>query len=425
MPATAQKKIKENNFKLGRVKALGPKNAAEVPFLLPKNWTMIEHPFVRFDQIERGGRDSITIQGTLANLPSRGLGQPPRLSFSLQDAKGIQISCTIFGHTQDIQRQLKSGDIFTVIGRPSFYKNQLQLVNIELIDSDWCGKLRPKYPGKTGYLNAETVRKKMQDWLIECIPLSQDYFYQALALTDKKAAVLLAKIDAPCVTIQALFWMAHRPNNVSQGLAAREALLKLSALTRLTLAKGKEAAKIKPITTVSIDSLQNRLNNLPFTLSTDQLNATTEIIHDMGIKNPMKRLLVGDVGCGKTAVYSMAATLVSDAGGHVAVILPSTTLAVQIYEDFTNWFKDIDTVLVMGGEKVDLKRSTYNLPGTIHIGTTALLHNNNTLYSLIVIDEQHKFGSLSEMSWLQQVHTAWKSLPLSYPDPAHSQNLIS
>ena len=100
----------------------------------------------------------------------------------------------------------------------------------------------------------------------------------------------------------------------------------------------------------------------------------------------MRRLLSGDVGTGKTAVYGLALAYCIKHGAKAAVLLPNQTLARQIHGDMTAWWPELKPHLVTGNsEQVDASSS-------LVIGTTALLHRDLGEQDILVVDEQHKFS---------------------------------
>jgi ATP-dependent DNA helicase RecG len=127
-----------------------------------------------------------------------------------------------------------------------------------------------------------------------------------------------------------------------------------------------------------------------------------EIRADMGGKHPMRRLLQGDVGSGKTAVAACSALMALENGFNVALMAPTEILAEQHFRNFQKRFEPL-------GVKVELQtgsKKTFNIqhstpdapdvhhPASLFIGTHALLTGGFDLpkLGLVIIDEQHKFG---------------------------------
>jgi ATP-dependent DNA helicase RecG len=148
------------------------------------------------------------------------------------------------------------------------------------------------------------------------------------------------------------------------------------------------------------------LAQLGFKLTAAQANVLKEIRADMGGAHPMRRLLQGDVGSGKTAVAACSALMAIESGFNVALMAPTEILAEQHFRNFTKWFEPlgIKVELQTGSRKTFQptttsvprgKLSTFNRqPSTLFIGTHALFTAGFDLpmLGLVIIDEQHKFG---------------------------------
>ncbi|MBO8170057.1 MAG: transcription-repair coupling factor [Thermoanaerobacteraceae bacterium] len=138
----------------------------------------------------------------------------------------------------------------------------------------------------------------------------------------------------------------------------------------------------------------------PYQETEDQLTAIEEVKADMEKPKPMDRLLVGDVGYGKTEVAMRAAFKACDAGKQVAVLVPTTVLAQQHYLTFTERFKRFPmkiAVLSRFTGKAEQKAIVKGLAeGTVDIviGTHRLLSSDVRFkdLGLLVIDEEQRFG---------------------------------
>jgi ATP-dependent DNA helicase RecG len=137
---------------------------------------------------------------------------------------------------------------------------------------------------------------------------------------------------------------------------------------------------------------------------------------DLGGAQPMRRLLQGDVGSGKTAVAACAALMTIESGFNVALMAPTEILAEQHYRAFRRWFDPLGVTVELrtGSRKIGDRRSEIgdrasatsnfesrtpisHLPSPrseLTIGTHALLTEGFELpkLGLVIIDEQHKFG---------------------------------
>lgn len=141
-----------------------------------------------------------------------------------------------------------------------------------------------------------------------------------------------------------------------------------------------EAPKIK------LFDILEWLKNLPFTPTTDQLNAIADLRADFSGEEAVRRVVMGDVGSGKTLV--MLAAALSVYPGPALIMAPTSILAEQIYAEAVRLLPDFMRVLlVKSGDKPEFDGVN------LIIGTHVLLYQNLPAAPLVMIDEQHRFGS--------------------------------
>jgi ATP-dependent DNA helicase RecG len=139
------------------------------------------------------------------------------------------------------------------------------------------------------------------------------------------------------------------------------------------------------------------LAGLGFQLTKAQTRVLREIRGDMKGNIPMRRLLQGDVGSGKTAVAACSALMALECGFNVALMAPTEVLAEQHFRNFTRWLEplDIRVELQTGARKTAARHPPpSNLNPQLFIGTHALITPAFDMdrLGLVIIDEQHKFG---------------------------------
>jgi ATP-dependent DNA helicase RecG len=142
------------------------------------------------------------------------------------------------------------------------------------------------------------------------------------------------------------------------------------------------------------------LETLPFRPTRAQLRSIDEIGADLAQAHPMNRLLMGDVGSGKTLVALWAAMRAAESGWQVAIMAPTELLAEQHYRSFLQLCGTlgVPAALLLGKTPASERARTLRLlaSGAIPIvfGTHALIQEGVALRSLglAVIDEQHRFG---------------------------------
>jgi ATP-dependent DNA helicase RecG len=153
-------------------------------------------------------------------------------------------------------------------------------------------------------------------------------------------------------------------------------------------------------------------NNLKFEFTKSQKKAINNIFADMQSIYPMNRMLLGDVGSGKTVVALSAVLLAIESGYQVMILAPTEILAEQHYLTISNMFSGIDvkTVLVTSHtlkkksvrEKLLIDLATGDIK--ITIGTHSLIENRIKFknLSLIILDEQHRFGVMQKLLALKK-----------------------
>ena len=132
----------------------------------------------------------------------------------------------------------------------------------------------------------------------------------------------------------------------------------------------------------------------------DQVKATAEIKRDMESRKPMDRLVCGDVGFGKTEVAMRAAFKCITAKKQVAILVPTTILAAQHYENFKDRFAAFPVNIALvnryktAKEKKEVFQQISEGKVDIVVGTHALLSDKSQFkdLGLLIIDEEQKFG---------------------------------
>ena len=151
---------------------------------------------------------------------------------------------------------------------------------------------------------------------------------------------------------------------------------------------------------------------LPFHPTAAQKRALGEIVSDMRAPNPMRRLLQGDVGSGKTIVAFQAMLVAMENGYQAALMAPTEILATQHYLAARKLFERSSRkpriVLLTGSLDEDRKRTNRGLinrgEADLVIGTHALIEEKVEFdrLGLVVVDEQHRFGVLQRFKLMKK-----------------------
>ena len=198
----------------------------------------------------------------------------------------------------------------------------------------------------------------------------------------------------------------HDPQNPQFLVTARRRLVydeffQFSLGAAITHKKAKKAGA--PI--CDRQDLSPLLSQLPYRLTGAQERAINDVLRDMAQSVPMSRMLVGDVGCGKTVCAAAAMLVAVQSGRQAALMAPTEILAQQHYNELSALMGAIGirVALLTGSLTAAQKRKIKEALITpddekridVVIGTHALLSDGVEFYApgLVVTDEQHRFGA--------------------------------
>ena len=296
-----------------------------------------------------------------------------------------------------LERQIKRGQLLLVTGPVRYYHGR-QLVPREFVilaDEGEAGPDRglvlPVYPATEG-LTHRQIRGLVQQHLDALLTLVEDPHPKGL-----RAAVGLPELGAALAAV-------HRPATPADAEAGRRRLA-FDELFDQQLVQARARALAKRaragIRFVLKKELTTRLKeHLPFELTGDQRHAIRAITDDMTAPLRMHRLLMGDVGTGKTVVALFAMLLAVENDYQTAIMAPTELLAEQHVATLTRLLEPLALRpdLLLGRLTVAEKAAARERIGTgasrLVVGTHALIQESVTFrrLGLAVIDEQHRFG---------------------------------
>ena len=252
------------------------------------------------------------------------------------------------------------------------------------------GKIIPIYPLTYG-VTQNVLRKIIENGI--------DETYRKLEETLPEYIIDQFKLE----NINEAIKKIHFPENKSDYLVARYRLV-FEELLGFQLAllniKKRYKSNEKGIQFDKNVKISDVINVLPFRLTKSQLRVLEEIDKDMESTKPMNRLLQGDVGSGKTVVSQIAAYKAVKSGYQVAVLVPTSILASQHFENFKRILDQFGIRLeilissITKKKKQDIKQRLLDGEIDIIIGTHALIEEDVSFKNLglVITDEQHRFG---------------------------------
>lgn len=315
----------------------------------------------------------------------------------LKDESGV-LECAWPGQPF-LERTIRQGQLLLVTGPVRYYHGRqlaprefLILADPEEPDGDAeRGRVLPIYPATEG-LSHKQIRALIQQHLDAMLALVQDpqpaARRTALGLPDLKSA--LAAV--------------HRPTTPEMAESGRRRLAfdeffdqqLVQARARFLAKRARAGIRF----TLRHDLTTRLKDALPFELTADQRRAIREITEDMTAADRMHRLLMGDVGTGKTVVALFAMLLAVENGYQAAMMAPTELLAEQHADTLTRLLArlDIRPELLLGrgtaGEKGAIRERLASGASRVVVGTHALIQESVRFHrlGLVVIDEQHRFG---------------------------------
>jgi ATP-dependent DNA helicase RecG len=314
----------------------------------------------------------------------------------LRDDSGV-LECVWPGQAF-LDRTIAIGQTLLVSGPVRFYHGR-QLAPREYVilgdgqgdDPLAAGRVLPVYPATEG-LSHKIIRSLIERHLDSLIALADDPVPPAI----RSEAGLAPLTDA----LRAV----HRPDAAAQAEAGRRRLafdelldLQLMLIRARTLAKRQRSGVAFTVRR----ELTSRLKAaLPWELTGDQQRALREITADMTAPDRMHRLLMGDVGTGKTVVALFAMLLAVENDFQAALMAPTELLAEQHAATLTRLLEPLALrpELLLGrqsaAEKAAIRGRLADGAARLVVGTHALMQESVSFrrLGLVVIDEQHRFG---------------------------------
>ena len=322
-------------------------------------------------------------------------------TLSISDSSG-NVKAKWFG-PQYIESRFKEGDDVALSGKPDIkktgsieFKNPTIEKFADIEELNETGSFIPIYPKVDG-ISSAVIRKALKE-VLQIVDSPKDEFLPGIK--DVLPQKILEKYSK--ISRSESFKSIHFPKNLKEYNLAKERLaLDEFIYLRSIFENLKSEFKNKnkgPIYDFDDTEINNFISELPFKLTQSQISSYKEILDDLTNTFPMKRLLQGDVGSGKTVVAAIAVYAVVKSGFQVAFMAPTEVLAEQHLKSISEFLKysKIDIFFLSSSVKdreTVMESISTGKPG-LYIGTHALIQEK-VLFSnlgLVIIDEQQRFG---------------------------------
>lgn len=338
----------------------------------------------------------VTIRGHVLSLNLKRIPRMPIFEMLIGDDSGF-IHAAWFNQVY-LKRQFKTGDQVILHGKADLFNKRLQLSNPDYEkltgtseDTIHTGRIVPVYPLTEG-LGQRGLRRAAK-------LLLDDHHH---AIEDDLPGKLRAKLGL--MERKESVRNIHFPDSLELLAKAKERLIfeeffifELALLKRIHAERN--VLKAYPLPPHD-DLLGEFRKTVPFTLTGSQEQVIREIAFDLAKASPMRRLLQGDVGSGKTVVAAFLIIVAAKAGLQSALMAPTEVLAEQHYETLSKLLApfQVRIALLTGSiaenEKNEILADLRNHRKDVIVGTHALIQDGVRFAKLgfVVIDEQHKFG---------------------------------
>ena len=285
-----------------------------------------------------------------------------------------------------LTKNLKTGDKISLAGKVTEKQGQLLMISPQyekIYNSDLThtAGLVPIY-----HLTDGLTQKQLRYFIKQSLNLSHK-ISEWLPINIRKNLKLLPLAQA--------LKQIHAPSNYEEAQQAQKRLAFSELFLRQLksqIIKQSLKTQTAPLVKFQEKATRHFVASLPFKLTNDQKKAAWEILQNLENRQPMSRLLEGDVGSGKTIVAALALLNVALNQQKAVLMAPTVILAQQHFKSLSKIFidyKNIKLALLVGQKKDKTWQEA-----DIVIGTQALIQKNIKFknLALAVVDEQHRFG---------------------------------
>ena len=392
--------------------ARGLRSVGDLLFHLPSRYED-RRRLSNLDEIEVGHRTTFLADVLLVDFisQSRGRGTGKIFQAVVGDGKST-LNLKWFRGGESIARHLKKGDRLLISGDVKRYRFSKEIIHPEIErldtgegenadDESAVGQVVPLYTAPEG-VNPRTLRRLIELAVKDYADLVEGHLPQSVAEaralpTIGEALRALHQPPREAEVDDYAEWMSPAHERV---VLEELYLLELG----LALRRQNEAAQPGTALLSTGESVKGAVHALPFELTAAQKHAWSQISSDLARPHPMRRLLQGDVGSGKTVVAWLAAVAAASSGFQTALMAPTELLAEQHMRTLSTLARGgavgegirigLLTASMGTAELGPLREKVAAGQIDLVIGTHALLQPSVVFsaLALAIIDEQHRFG---------------------------------
>ena len=345
----------------------------------------------------RNGQNAL-VEGVVADAKTaRWRGGRRQIIAHIEDDEGGLLCARFFNATPGLERALSVGGRLRVMGAVKFGRGW-EMAHPKIQFARAPGKMQAIYGAVSG-ISQERQRKIVADAINELQwPETTPEKFRSFNGGEHVAKEALALIHRPPPDDEDTVASLHNGTHPAWRRLRFDELLAHQIVLRSRRRK-RERQRAVSVSPPSEWDVALR-ESLPFELTAAQQKAVVEVCDDMQQTRPMRRLLQGDVGSGKTAVAAFACLAAAKCGKAAVLMAPTEILARQHYETLSAYFasSEVQCELLTGADKSGQRRDAlarlrFGL-SHVAVGTHALFYEEERLPppALAVIDEQHRFG---------------------------------
>ncbi len=386
-----------------KLKRLGIENVRDLLFHFPHRYEDFSD-LVPIAQVKIG--EKVCIQGEIKNIENtRTWRRRMTVTTALVEDKSGAVKVIWFNQPY-LEDTLKPGTTVCLAGKvaagkksyPGVYLSSPTYEKIskkESQDFTHTGRIIPIYPETEG-LSSRWLRYIIKPLLASFADVLPD------PLPDRVVK------ENNLITLKESLWQIHFPDSLKKAERSRERF-SFQELFLVQLYVLKERMKLKKQKAVAVpihlETVKKFVASLPFTLTDAQKKCSWQILKDMEKPRPMNRMLEGDVGSGKTVVAVMAMLNTMKEGRQTAFMAPTEILSKQHFASLSELLKGLGVSIGLltgqesrvGSRKISREKFLEKAREgklDILVGTHALIQKGVKFgnLSLVVLDEQHRFG---------------------------------